>query len=91
MSVNAIVKKTGITHNAIGAYLEGRSEPTQSSLEKISKAYGKSVAWLRGDVENDAPFMINGVPLEPMPGPSGLIPVVSQASANGDGPLWEDA
>lgn len=29
--------------------------------------------------------------LEPLPSPSGLIPVVSMASANGDGPLWEDA
>lgn len=49
LSVNRIVKKTGITHNAIGAYLEGRAEPTQSSLEKIGAAYGKSVSWLRGD------------------------------------------
>lgn len=52
MSVNAIVKKTGITHNAIGAYLEGRSEPTQASLEKIAAAYGRSVAWLRGDTDD---------------------------------------
>jgi len=50
-SVNAIVKKTNLTHNTIGNYLEGRAEPTQSSLEKIGKRYGKSVAWLRGDTD----------------------------------------
>lgn len=54
-SVNAIVKKTGITHNTIGNYLEGRTEPTQVSLEKIGKAYGKSVAWLRGDTDVNTP------------------------------------
>lgn len=54
-SVNAIVKKTGLTHNTVGNYLEGRAEPTQSSLEKIGKAYGRSPAWLRGDTDVNAP------------------------------------
>lgn len=54
-SVNAIVKKTGLTHNTVGNYLEGRAEPTQSSLEKIGKAFGKSVAWLRGDTNINVP------------------------------------
>lgn len=54
-SVNAIVKKTGLTHNTVGNYLEGRAEPTQSSLEKIGKAYGRSVSWLRGDTDVNTP------------------------------------
>lgn len=48
-SVNAIVKRTGLTHNTITNYLAGRSEPNQKSLELISSAYGKPVSWLRGD------------------------------------------
>jgi transcriptional regulator with XRE-family HTH domain len=54
-SVNAIVKKTGLTHNTVGNYLEGRAEPTQASLEKIGKAYGRSPAWLRGDTDVNVP------------------------------------
>lgn len=50
-SVNAIVRKTGITHNTIMAYLEGRAEPTQRSLEKLAKTYHVTVAWLRGDTD----------------------------------------
>lgn len=51
-SVNQIVKKTGLNHNTIGSYLEGRSEPTQHSLELISAAYHLPVAWLRGDSDD---------------------------------------
>jgi transcriptional regulator with XRE-family HTH domain len=54
-SVNAIVKKTGLTHNTVGNYLEGRAEPTQASLEKLGKAYGRSPAWLRGDTDVNTP------------------------------------
>ena len=54
-SVNAIVKKTGLTHNTVGNYLEGRAEPTQASLEKIGQTYGKSVSWLRGDTDVNVP------------------------------------
>lgn len=54
-SVNAVVRRTNLTHNTVGNYLEGRAEPTQSSLEKIGKAYGKSVAWLRGDTDINSP------------------------------------
>lgn len=53
-SVNAIVRKTRLTHNTVGNYLEGRAEPTQSSLKKIGAAYGKSIAWLRGDTDTNA-------------------------------------
>ena len=90
-TLRGLVRKTGLNSNTIANYLEGITEPTQSSLEKISKAYGKSVAWLRGDVDHDPPFTINGRALEPVPESTGKIPVVSMASANGDGPLWEDA
>lgn len=48
-SINRVVKKTGITHNTIGTWLEGRSEPETESLIKLSSACGKPVAWLRGD------------------------------------------
>jgi transcriptional regulator with XRE-family HTH domain len=54
-SVNAIVKKTGVSHNTITAYLAGRSEPTQDTLGKISRAYGKTISWLRYDTEKTPP------------------------------------
>ncbi len=50
-SINKVVKRTGITHNTIGTWLEGRSEPEQESLEKLSAACGRTVAWLRGDTD----------------------------------------
>lgn len=59
-SVNAIVHRTGISHNTIGKYLEGIAEPTQASLEKLSKAYGKSVAWLRGDTDVNTVSSVQG-------------------------------
>lgn len=31
-SINRVVKKTGITHNTIGTWLEGRSEPETGGL-----------------------------------------------------------
>ena len=52
LSVNQIVRKTGLTHNTVGTYLDGRAEPTQHSLEKLSAAYHVSIAWLRGDTDN---------------------------------------
>lgn len=82
-SVNAIVKRTTLTHNTIGNYLEGRAEPTQSSLEKIGKAYGKSVAWLRGD---EAPESA----LHSIPASNGMIPVVGKGQG-GSSAFWEDA
>jgi transcriptional regulator with XRE-family HTH domain len=50
-SVNWIVGKTGLNFNTIAAYIDGRSEPSTESLEKIARAFGKTVAWLRGDSE----------------------------------------
>jgi len=40
-SVNRIVSRTG------------RSEPTQDSLEKIARAYGRRISWLRGDSDTE--------------------------------------
>lgn len=62
-SVNAIVRRTQLTHNTVGNYLEGRAEPTQSSLKKIGRAYGKSVAWLRGDTDVNTPPVDSNVEL----------------------------
>lgn len=52
-SINKVVKRTGITHNTLGTWLEGRSEPETDSLQKLADATGKSVAWLRGDTDPD--------------------------------------
>lgn len=53
-SVNAVVRKTGLTHNTIGKYLDGLSQPQEDTLLKLAHVYGKSVAWLRGDSESQA-------------------------------------
>lgn len=87
-SVNRVSMATGLTNNTIGKYLEGLSEPQQDTLEKLSKYFNKSVVWLRGD---DDWHWTDGAKFKPLSTPSGLIPVVSMASANGDGPCWEDA
>lgn len=50
-SIYAIATRTGIHQNTITKLLAGTSEPSQSTLEKLSLAYGKPVAWLRGDVQ----------------------------------------
>ena len=52
-SVNRIVSRTGLNHNTITSYLSGRSEPTQDSLEKIARAYGRRISWLRGDSDTE--------------------------------------
>lgn len=55
-SVNAVVRKTGLSHNTVTGYIEGRTEPSHKSLELIGQAYGKTVAWLRNDKEEDTPI-----------------------------------
>lgn len=52
-SVNAVVRKTGLTHNTVTRYLEGLAEPSKDSLDKIAKAYNVTVSWLRGEIEED--------------------------------------
>lgn len=47
----AVAREIGITLPAVQRYLAGNSEPTQSTLEKLSKYFGVSVAELRGDSE----------------------------------------
>lgn len=59
-TLRGIVRKTGLNSNTIANYLEGTTEPTQKSLERISAAYHKSVAWLRGDSDDaTAPDAVN--------------------------------
>lgn len=114
MSLRAVCRKVDLHPNTVGSYLEGRAEAGEDSLEKIAKAYGKTVSWLRGantvKVSNlaeklgiDTKEVLSRLQqlgysvkssydeLEPVPPSTSLIPVVGLASANGDGPCWEDA
>lgn len=59
VTLRGLVRKTGLNSNTVANYLEGMTEPTQASLEKISCAYGKSVAWLRGDTDDTTPQPIS--------------------------------
>ena len=87
-SINKVVKKTGITHNTIGTWLEGRSEPELDSLKKLSDATGKSIAWLRDDLQLEA----KSTRIWPEDGTARMIPLVSDVSAGqSSGIEWEDA
>lgn len=45
----AVARESGLSLKAIQRYLAGNSEPTQASLEKLSKYFNVSVAELRGE------------------------------------------
>lgn len=47
-SQSAVSRDTGLTQSAIGRYIQGIGEPSQSTLEKLAAYFGVSVAWLRG-------------------------------------------
>jgi transcriptional regulator with XRE-family HTH domain len=49
-SILAVSKATGLGLAAIGRYLKGIGEPTTSTLQKLSAYFGKSVAYLRGEI-----------------------------------------
>lgn len=49
-SQSAVARETGLTQSAVGRYYKGIGEPTTATLEKLGAYFGKSVAWLRGDV-----------------------------------------
>jgi phage repressor protein C with HTH and peptisase S24 domain len=86
-TLRGIVRKTKLNSNTVANYLEGITEPTQSSLEKISNAYGKSIAWLRGDT-NEHTSAVKPSSLEART--VRKIPVISMAQA-GDNGFWIDA
>ena len=45
----AFCKQSGVNPTSVERYLLGITEPTQSSLEKLSDYFGVSVAWLRNE------------------------------------------
>lgn len=52
-SVNKVALALGMTNNTMHKYLAGQSEPQQDTLERLAVYFDKSVAWLRGDTDND--------------------------------------
>ena len=50
-SLNAISKATGVGISALHRYQRGIGEPTTATLEKLADYFGKSVAWLRGEID----------------------------------------
>lgn len=72
----------GLNHVSISQYHKGII-PDAKNLAILSKYFRINFA--------DLLIEMDSFDLSPFPPPSGLIPVVSMASANGDGPCWEDA
>jgi len=50
---STVEKETGLSHSMISRYKRGIGEPSQATLEKMSAYFGKPVAWLRGDAEQE--------------------------------------
>ena len=85
----AVARKLGTNASSIQYYLEGNRAPGLVMLAQIAHEVGKTVEDLMGVHHPTSSAGTCDFP--PLPPPSGLIPVVSMASANGDGPCWEDA
>ena len=45
----ATARATGLTLRGVQNYLKGIGDPTTTTLEKLSKHFGVTVAWLRGE------------------------------------------
>ena len=48
MSQSELIKRTGINKGSLSSYLNGRYEPKQKAIYKLSKALNVSEAWLMG-------------------------------------------
>ena len=55
-SQSAMARNLGVPLRTVQNYLNGISEPTQGSLERIAAYFGRSVAWLRGEGERKPIF-----------------------------------
>jgi phage repressor protein C with HTH and peptisase S24 domain len=77
-----IGSECGINHVSIGQYHKGIT-PDAKNLALLAKYLRVEFSDILSDLDS--------YDLSPIPPPSGLIPVISMASANGDGPCWEDA
>lgn len=96
----AVARATRYSPAMISAVFSGDEPLSDKLLAAICSAYSINEDWVRtgfGPMFENKQTRIAGrlsqlgVDMAPVPPPSGLIPVVSMASANGDGPCWEDA
>lgn len=90
-SLRGIVRKTKLNSNTISNYLEGDTEPTQASLEKIAVAYGVSVAWLRGDEDKSSMIGEPASSYKPTPEHGGIVCLPVYALAGAGPPYCLDA
>ncbi len=60
-SRNEFCRRTGINQNSYDRYVNGISEPTQASLEKLAAYFYVSVAWLRGGTVGPLERLLEGL------------------------------
>lgn len=95
-SLRRISIESGVEYTSISNYFHQEVEPRGKNLGKLADYFGVHFSDLLDEYvpqQSDKLYLVKKtVPsqLEPCPPPSGLIPVVSMASANGDGPCWEE-
>ena len=52
----AVANATGLTRLTVQRYLKGEGEPSQETIEKLAIFFGVSVAWLRGESDENGPI-----------------------------------